>query len=30
MSIENNCEYAMSLEVQHMCKVAKGHDRSPF
>ena len=29
MSIENNCEYAMSLEVQHMCKVAKGPDHGP-
>ena len=29
MSTEFNCEYATSLEVQHMCKVAKGPDHGP-
>ena len=29
MSNEFNCEYAMSTEVQHMCKVAKGPDHGP-
>lgn len=29
MSKEFDCEYAASLEVQHMCKVAKGPDHGP-